>query len=112
MTKMLRLKIVTDGSMTGTKLVDMDTGDVVEIDGHVSMDVYYSPAGPHKNHVSLTFQNIPVEVTDAVTTPIHLIGVATGGKEGLPKDRKAMMPHTEMPRTQATSRGGRTPIGR
>ncbi len=80
--KPLRVKVVTEGSAAGTRVVDADTGDVLAFDGHMKMDLECSGQGGRAT-ITLTFPNVPVETIGDVK-PFNLIGHSTDARPGAP----------------------------
>ena len=77
----LQLKIVTDGTIDGTKLVDAATGETVEVVGarvHGCIRHNQNPKQPSDviHYVVVEYSNIEVDVEEeAAKTPFEMVGL-------------------------------------
>jgi hypothetical protein len=74
----LRLKVVSDGTQSGTHLADADTGEPVTVEGaHVHAEVGADPKRGGTAAVRLVLPEVPVDAAGA-EAPFALLGATLG----------------------------------
>jgi hypothetical protein len=104
--RVLRLKVASDGTPEGTRVLDAAAGEPLCFDAVMAADVAAGPGGGRAK-ITLVFHDVPVELTAEVAAPFFIQGHTVGAAAAppMPPAPAVRAPHPAAPARPGAVRG-------